>query len=46
MVANLEVLDEFADLDDHSGSFVAANEGQLDFERPVTLPCVEIGMAH
>jgi len=46
MIANIQVLDKFSDLDNHTGSFVASDEGQLNFEWPVTLPCVEIGMAH
>lgn len=45
MVADLDVLHELSDGNDDTGTLVSSNKGQLGVKRPVSLPCVEIGMA-
>ena len=45
MVADLDVLNQPADGNNHAGAFVAADKRHLGLEWPVSLPRVQIGMA-
>ena len=45
MVADLDVINQLADGNNHAGAFVAADKRHLGHEWPVSLPGVQIGMA-
>ena len=45
MIADLNILDKTALCNDNTSTFVATNEWELGGKWPVTVDCVQVGMA-
>lgn len=46
MITNLYIRDQLALRDDNTGAFVAADEWQLDWQRPVAVQSVQVSVTY